>query len=284
VRRFGRVEDFLAAAGEFLARDEAAHTVIYGVVELLRARPETMSRGPYLGTVERDGALVGTALMLPPNPVAVSPLTELDALPALVDDLHHTGMAAKVSDVTCAADVSRRFTALFAEREAGSAWRVRARMRLYRIDAAPPVPAISGSFRMARAADTELLVQWTVEFNEEAWGVPLDAERARQAVDTRVSGLLGGVGLWEDDDAVVSMAAYGARSPGCARIAPVYTPPERRRRGYGGAVTAALTRHLFDAGVETVVLFTDLANATSNHVYTAIGYRPVADWLHITTG
>ncbi|MEV4678910.1 GNAT family N-acetyltransferase, partial [Actinomadura sp. NPDC049382] len=62
-----------------------------------------------------------------------------------------------------------------------------------------------------------------------------------------------------------------------ARIAPVYTPDEHRRRGYGAAVTAAATRAALDVGAEDVVLFTDLANPTSNGVYRRIGYRPVED-------
>ena len=57
----------------------------------------------------------------------------------------------------------------------------------------------------------------------------------------------------------------------------VYTPPEQRGRGYGGAVTAAVTRAALDAGADDVVLFTDLANPTSNALYQRLGYRPVED-------
>ncbi|NEA23957.1 GNAT family N-acetyltransferase, partial [Actinomadura bangladeshensis] len=56
-----------------------------------------------------------------------------------------------------------------------------------------------------------------------------------------------------------------------------YTPAEHRRRGYGAAVTAAATTGALDAGADDVVLFTDLANPTSNGVYRRIGYRPVQD-------
>jgi predicted GNAT family acetyltransferase len=57
----------------------------------------------------------------------------------------------------------------------------------------------------------------------------------------------------------------------------VYTPSEHRRRGYGAAVTAAATRDAQDAGASEVVLFTDLANPTSNGVYLRLGYHPVED-------
>ena len=64
---------------------------------------------------------------------------------------------------------------------------------------------------------------------------------------------------------------------GMVRIGPVYTPPERRGRGYASAATAALSQRLLDAGAEEVLLYTDLANPVSNSIYQRIGYRPVED-------
>ena len=61
------------------------------------------------------------------------------------------------------------------------------------------------------------------------------------------------------------------------RVLAVYTPPEHRGRGYGGAVTAAVTQAALDAGADDVVLFTDLANPTSNALYQRLGYRPIED-------
>jgi predicted GNAT family acetyltransferase len=61
------------------------------------------------------------------------------------------------------------------------------------------------------------------------------------------------------------------------RLGPVYTPPEHRGRGYGAAVTAAVSHAALDAGASYVVLFTDLANPTSNALYRRLGYQPVED-------
>ena len=72
-------------------------------------------------------------------------------------------------------------------------------------------------------------------------------------------------------------AGFGGRTPNGIRIGPVYTPPEQRRRGYGSALTAALTQQLLDGGRRFCFLFTDLANPTSNSIYQRIGYRPVTD-------
>jgi predicted GNAT family acetyltransferase len=65
---------------------------------------------------------------------------------------------------------------------------------------------------------------------------------------------------------------------GQIRVAPVYTPAPLRGRGYAGAATTEVSRAALAAGADEVLLFTDLANPTSNGLYQRIGYRPVADF------
>ncbi len=65
---------------------------------------------------------------------------------------------------------------------------------------------------------------------------------------------------------------------GVERIGPVYTPPDRRGRGYASAVVAGVSRSALDAG-HRCILYTDLENPTSNAIYRAIGYRAVAEAL-----
>jgi hypothetical protein len=73
------------------------------------------------------------------------------------------------------------------------------------------------------------------------------------------------------------LAGWGGRTPNGIRIGPVYTPPDRRRRGYGSAVTAAVSAAKLAAGRQFCFLYTDLANPTSNKIYMDIGYEPVCD-------
>jgi predicted GNAT family acetyltransferase len=65
---------------------------------------------------------------------------------------------------------------------------------------------------------------------------------------------------------------------GVVRIGPVYTPMEHRRRGYAGSAVAAASRRALARGAERCMLFTDLANPTSNKIYAEVGYRRVGDW------
>jgi predicted GNAT family acetyltransferase len=82
---------------------------------------------------------------------------------------------------------------------------------------------------------------------------------------------------------VVSLVARKEPVFGVSRVGPVYTPPELRGRGYAGALTAHVSRRILDAG-ERACLYTDLANPTSNKIYAAIGYEPVADFVEYTFG
>jgi RimJ/RimL family protein N-acetyltransferase len=66
-------------------------------------------------------------------------------------------------------------------------------------------------------------------------------------------------------------------SAGQVRVGPVYTPPGLRGKGYAGAVTCAVSQAARDAGASRVLLFTDLANLTSNGLYQRLGYEPVED-------
>ena len=86
-----------------------------------------------------------------------------------------------------------------------------------------------------------------------------------------------GVFFWEDGE-TVSLVGYSRPTGRGIAIAPVYTPPEFRRRGYASAATAAVSQYLLDSGRDFCVLFTDLANPTSNKIYQSVGYRPVCDF------
>jgi predicted GNAT family acetyltransferase len=84
--------------------------------------------------------------------------------------------------------------------------------------------------------------------------------------------------VWENPDGeLVGLASGNRMVAGMVRIGPVYTPPEHRGRGIGAAVTGALSQAALDAGAQDVLLFTDLANPTSNGIYQRLGYVPVED-------
>lgn len=136
----------------------------------------------------------------------------------------------------------------------------------------PPRPA-AGILRPAAAAERDLLVGW-----EEAFVAEADAGVRGQAERTIDRRLATGMQLVWDDGRPVSTLALTAPIAGVARIAAVYTPSELRNRGYAGSLVAAASRRALASGASRCMLFTDLANPTSNRLYASLGYRRIGDW------
>ena len=144
--------------------------------------------------------------------------------------------------------------------------------RLYRLgELTPPDPAPAGQARVPTTADRTLLISWYEQFTSEL-GEP--AENLAEAVDDRIAS--GGLTLWEVDGVPVSLAGHTRPIAGMARVAPVFTPRDLRRRGYAAAATAAVSRAAA-ALADDVLLFTDAANPTTNALYRRLGYVPIQD-------
>jgi uncharacterized protein len=155
--------------------------------------------------------------------------------------------------------------------------KLRRRQRIYRLTDVRPPDRVTGRPRIATADDRQLLVAWVDDFAREILpDVPSPVQDAERIVDGRLGTDDGGFLLWEDGEPV-SLAGWGSPTPNGIRIGPVYTPSERRSRGYGSAVTAAVSADQLAAGRQFCFLYTDLANPTSNKIYVDIGYEPVCD-------
>ncbi|MFS8480264.1 MAG: GNAT family N-acetyltransferase, partial [Micromonosporaceae bacterium] len=103
-----------------------------------------------------------------------------------------------------------------------------------------------------------------------------DATSTERMVDVRLR-RPGAQWLWEVEGEPVCTAILSAPVAGVVRISGVYTPPEKRGRGYGSACVAGVSQHALDTGASACMLYTDRANPVSNKIYQAIGYRPVGD-------
>jgi len=272
IRRFADPAAFLDAAGRFLLRHEVEHTVMLGVAYGLVRQPAAYSPSFYLATSERGGNVVAAALMTPPFNLTLSLTEDPTAHDAVAPDL--VDRAPAPPGVAGPGPLAARFAAHW-QQLTGRPVRPGMGQRLFRLERVLPVGGVPGTLRPATAADRDLLIAWMAEFTAEALG-RYDRERAARSVDLRLGDPEGGLFLWEDGEPV-SLVGYGGATPNTIRIAPVYTPPNHRNRGYATAATAAASRALLDQGRHACCLFTDLANPTSNHIYQKIGYLPILD-------
>jgi len=270
---------YLAAAAGFLRSQPVRHTIQLSAVETLRARGASAfgETAPLFGWWRSGtGEITAALLHTPPYPVLLTRLPERSAQP-LAEAL--AGCGRQLPGVTAQQDDAAQFAAAWS-RLTGATSQESRRSRLFRLGRLrPPAPGPRGAARVATTANRALLESWLAAFAEEigeSTGPPADV------VDERLS--YGGLTLWAADGTAVSLAGLHRPAAGTTRVSPVYTPPARRRQGYGGAVTAAVSRAALDAGADHVVLFTDLANPTSNALHQRLGYRPVEDRVMLRFG
>jgi len=138
----------------------------------------------------------------------------------------------------------------------------------------PRYPGAPGSARKAAASDAPLLADWIIAFHAEA--VPHDPVPTREQLEQRAD--MGRHWIWQVDGEPVSMAGIARSLDHICSIAPVYTPPAHRGRGFAGSVTAAVVEHILAQGKDAACLFIDLANPFSLRCYTKIGFKHYCDF------
>ncbi|MEV6106621.1 GNAT family N-acetyltransferase [Streptomyces sp. NPDC051940] len=272
--RATRLDDFETAAGAFLRGDVVRNTVPLTVLASLHRSPGRFGdEPPELGWwTDPDGAVAGAYLRTPPFPPLLS-LMPGEAAAELARLRAAEGLP--TPGVNAMAPVARAFAAEWNRLTGATHGTNDDTHRLYRLEGLiPPDPPAPGRARPAAEDDRALLVDWIDAFGEEARAVLGNADRI---ADTFIGD--GFALLWEDGGRPVSLVGWRESVDGMNRIGPVYTPPGSRGRGYAAAATAAASRAVLDSGVEELLLFTDLANPTSNSLYQRLGYRPLEDAL-----
>jgi predicted GNAT family acetyltransferase len=273
---------FRAAVGEFLRRDEVRHSLMIGVLDTLIERPEVYPRF-HLWAVEDDGRVVGVGIRTEPHNVLLPAPSADGAIACLVDALIEE--QAEVPGVVGGLPEADEFATRYAA-AAGVAVASRMDQAIHVLESVNDVPLPPGAARQATSDDLDCIVGWVHAFREEAApGEPIgDPEQVRRRVAGRLDeSTPDRYDIWEDGEPVCLVGSIAA-ARGTARVGPVYTPPEHRRKGYGTALTAHATRELLDSGMKSCLLYTDLANPTSNAIYARIGYRRVCDSAMIQFG
>jgi ribosomal protein S18 acetylase RimI-like enzyme len=69
---------------------------------------------------------------------------------------------------------------------------------------------------------------------------------------------------------------------GIAAIGNVYTRADNRRQGFAGIATSAVSRELFTAGIQTIVLNVREDNPAAIHVYERLGFQRHCRFLEMS--
>ncbi len=230
------------------------------------------ARRPLFGWwTDQAGAVGGAFLHTPPHPLL------LTAVPAdVAADLAAALAGRPLRGVNGYVEAAEAFAAAWRAATPGGQVTEERRLRLYRLgELAWPDPAPDGAPRVAADADAPLLTGWFAAFADEVH-------------DDGRGGGPGGSPCATSSATAASWcgrpAAGRSPSPRSPGRWPGWSGSARstRRRssaghGYASAVTAEVSRRAREAGAEEVLLYTDLANPTSNSIYQRIGYRAVED-------
>ncbi|MCL1843306.1 MAG: GNAT family N-acetyltransferase [Defluviitaleaceae bacterium] len=140
----------------------------------------------------------------------------------------------------------------------------------------PEIPH-KGKIRLAEESDMYFIPYWLEAFySAEVFGsttmnIPQNTENCLSLISQKKLFIL------EENGKPVSIAGLTREMQNVCGVGYVYTPPYFRKRGYATSCVAKLSRLILDRGFSKCVLYTDLANPTSNSIYQAIGYRPICD-------
>jgi hypothetical protein len=269
VTRYETAEAFLQVAQPLLMMAEAENNLLLGVAQGI-ARNPSAAKDPYLATVAGDAGILACAVYIAPFKLVITRANR-EPIVALARDVFNkvpqldgvSGPSRSVEDFALAWSKLSRV-----EPTLGMRMRIHETRKVVDSDLPPP----PGQFRPAAEADVALLATWTDVFVSEARiPEPVDSKRIVQDAISR-----GRLHVWEDGEPV-SMAAWTGKTPNGVRINFVYTPRERRGKGYGTACVKALTRQQLEQGNAFCWLYTDVSSAASPNIFKRIGYWPVSD-------
>jgi len=248
---------FLERAASFLEATDLENNVIASIVHRATLEPDRYPDGVWSVTLEEGDRVTGVALQTPPMWLLVTALPSggPECLAEALAGRQTPGIVGpRETADTLARLIDARVDPL------GTQY-----LRLYDLRSPPLPPTVPGRFRLIGSADRKLAIEWREAFAQEIGDIRPAQGFARQ-VDADIASRSSF--LWDLDGVPVSMVVAIAIPPRGCRIGGVYTPPERRRA-------------LLEEGRAWCCLYTDLANPTSNFIYTRIGYRPVRDVVRL---
>ncbi len=250
--------------GSFLCAHAIANNLILGIIRVLRSEPQDSA---LMLCIERGGRPCLAAVITPPYRLLVS-TGDAAAVPSLVAGVVETGVP--VSGVLGLVEMAQTFAQEW-QRATGQSVRPGVEMTLYATRQAILPDGVPGRLRATIEADTQWVSESYADFTEEILAIE---EERRTSRDTAVKMLRRGlVFLWERGGAPVSMLCFRYVTDDGVRIAPVFTPPAERGKGYASASVGHLTRQLLQGGVAWCSLFADMANLMANRLYRRLGYE-----------
>ena len=277
------VHEFYIDTYEVLMRHEAQNLIPLGNIIIgHEGKDKTDWRDPVnwlMATISDAKGIHLTAIMTPPHNItlyATDNLINPEAINCLIDGLKDREIPGVTTEKTLAEYFAKEYTL-----RKGITFKTIMSQRIYELTAVNPDIQKVGIVRLLDEKDIHFFPYWAEAFfAAESYGktemsIPQDADPYLYRIASKKIYIL------EDNGIPVSMAGYTRVMQTAIGVAFVYTPPYERRKGYATSIVAQISQLALDKGFTKCVLYTDLANPTSNSIYQKIGYMPICDSLQL---
>ena len=277
------VHEFYRDTYPVLMRHEAQNMIPLGNIMIgHEGRDKTGWRDPInwlMATVSDADGIHLTALMTPPHNItlyATGNNLNPDAVACLMDGLEGHSIPGVITEKSLAEYFANEYA-----RRHGLTVKTEMNQRIYELTAVNPAIAKTGTVRQLDETDMHYFPYWAEAFyaaghyGATQMAIPQDAQSYLYRLATKKMYVL------EHNGMPVSMAGFTREMQTAIGVAFVYTPAYYRGKGYASSVVAQISQLALDKGYTRCVLYTDLANPTSNSIYQKIGYVPVCDSLQL---
>jgi len=275
------VHEIYNATYDVLMHHEAQNLVPLGNIIIgHEGRDKSDWRDPanwLMATVSDAEGIQLTAVMTPPHNItlyATGNKINSQAISCLIDRLSGCEIPGVMTEKTLA----EYFAKEYASRKVMS-YKTTMSQRVYELTEVSPDIEKIGVVRLLDERDMHFFPYWMGAFHAAGvYGatempIPQDSEHYLYTIASKKIYVL------EVDGMPVSIAGFTREMQTAIGVAYVYTPPYFRAKGYATSCVAQISQIALDRGFTKCVLYTDLANPTSNSIYQKIGYTPICDSL-----
>ncbi|QUW22815.1 GNAT family N-acetyltransferase [Sporosarcina sp. Marseille-Q4063] len=268
--------EFSLKVEPILIQKEDVNSLFLGVLQGIKSG---LYENAFMATIEERDKVIAIFQMTPPHPLNLIFVDE-NRLEENMDLLIQNLMNLKIELPSIISLKPRAYR--FAEKweaETGMTTKLVMDQGLYRLDQVDDTLEKSpGIWRFAERKDCQLIGKWYYLFAEEA-GLPI---LTTKEINDRVALMVSNqeVFLWEDDGEIVSMMKKSRPTKHGVTVSLVYTPKDKRRKGYARTLVAAISNELLKE-FDFCVLYTDMMNPTSNKIYKEIGYKKIVDSVQL---
>ena len=274
--QYERAEKFFDAVEKEIIEQEDVFSLFLGVLGAIK---QGKYENPFMATVEEQGNVLAIMQMTPPHPLNVIIVDESrtdELIKFIVRQLikHRIDIPGIVSIKLWATAFADQW-----EKAKGGKQRLLMKQGIYRLDEINDTLETSqGHWRLARNEDCPLIEKWFSLFEEDTHLPKSPPEVVKERVASFIAGKE--IFLWENEGKVVSMMKKARPTKNSVTVSLVFTPKEERKKGYARTMVMHGSEELLK-DYQFCVLYTDMLNPTSNKIYQEIGYKKIADSVHI---